>query len=118
MLFWDDGVESNVYIGTNDAARTRFRFQGEAKINKEWSAGYLLEIGVRSNRLNRTDQNHAHGFSTSPTVAATQDAGGIDMRQSTLVHPEHELRPHLGRQDRPGDRAHHRDQSRQDQLTS
>jgi predicted porin len=81
VLYWNDGHESNVYQGTNDAARGRFRFLGDAKINKEWSAGYLLEIGVRSNRLNRTDQNHSRGFSTVGGVEV--DAGGLDIRQST-----------------------------------
>ena len=82
LLFWDDGFESNVYQGTNDAARGRFRFQGDARINKEWSAGYLLEIGVRSNRLNRTSQNAPHGLTNLPG-GATQDAAGLDLRHST-----------------------------------
>ena len=33
LMFWDDGFESNAYIVTNDASRTRFGFKGEAKIN-------------------------------------------------------------------------------------
>ena len=88
-MWWDDGAEQNVYLGTNDAARSRFRFVGDAKIDKEWSVGYLLEIGVRSNRLNRTDQNHARGFSNVPVFAGVNtptfedDAGGLDLRQST-----------------------------------
>ena len=60
LLFWDDGTESNVYVVTNNASRTRFRFTGDAKINNDWSAGYLLEIGVRyansSNRQQTTDR--------------------------------------------------------------
>lgn len=82
VMYWDDGHEQNVYLGTNDAARGRFRFVGDAKINKEWSVGYLLEIGVRSNRLNRTDQNHAHGFSNQPGGVEVS-ANGLDIRQNT-----------------------------------
>jgi hypothetical protein len=81
LLFWDDGFESNVYQGTNYAARSRFRFVGDARINKEWSAGYLLEIGVTTNRLNRTDQNTPHGVTN--IVGGTQDAGILDTRFST-----------------------------------
>ena len=81
LLYWNDGKLSDVYVGTNDAARGRFRFQGDAKINKEWSAGYLIEIGVRSNRLNRTDQTRANGFSNLPG-GLTQDASGLDVRHS------------------------------------
>ena len=69
LLFWDDGYESNVYQGTNYAARSRFAFRGDAKINKEWSVGYLLEVGIVTNRLNRVDQIHAHGFSNVSSVA-------------------------------------------------
>jgi predicted porin len=46
VFFWDDGTESNVYIGTNSLEQSRFKFAGEAKIDKDWSAGYTLEIGV------------------------------------------------------------------------
>ena len=47
VLFWDDGEETNAYVVTNENSRTRFGFRGDAKLNAEWSAGYLLEIGVR-----------------------------------------------------------------------
>lgn len=63
LLFWDDGLESNVYVGTNDTARSRFRFKGSAKIKDDWKAGYLLEIGVRANRLSRTNETTDEGES-------------------------------------------------------
>ena len=40
VLWWDDGAESNAYVVTNDNQRSRFRFKGKAKIDKEWEAGY------------------------------------------------------------------------------
>ncbi len=46
VFFWDDGVERNVYVGTNGLEQDRFRFVGEAKITPDWSAGYQLELGV------------------------------------------------------------------------
>jgi hypothetical protein len=46
LLFWDDGVEENLYVVTNENSRTRFRFVGDAKITADWSAGYLLEVGA------------------------------------------------------------------------
>jgi hypothetical protein len=57
VMFWDDGVESNAYVGTNENARSRFRFVGSAKIDSKWSAGYLLEIGVRGNNEGSLSQN-------------------------------------------------------------
>ena len=46
ISFWDDGKESNVYVGSNTVTASRFRFVGSAKIDATWSAGYLLEFGV------------------------------------------------------------------------
>jgi predicted porin len=47
IQFWDDGAEQNVYIGTNESDQTRLRFVGKAKINADWSAGYIIELGFR-----------------------------------------------------------------------
>src|SRR5512138_128495 len=46
VFWWDDGREKNVYVGTNSLEQDRFKFTGEAKIDKTWSAGYTLEIGL------------------------------------------------------------------------
>jgi predicted porin len=47
ILFWDDGYDQAAYIVTNNYSRTRFRFKGSARINADWSAGFLIEIGAR-----------------------------------------------------------------------
>ncbi|MFN3625409.1 MAG: porin [Hyphomicrobium sp.] len=57
VLYWDDGWEENAYVVTNDNSRTRFRFRGKAKIDKDWEAGYRLEIGVRSSNSKRFNQS-------------------------------------------------------------
>ena len=73
VMFWDDGSETNAYVVTNNASRTRFRFVGDAKINADWSAGYLLELGVR----------YAGSQSrTQFTNGAGGDANQIDIRHS------------------------------------
>ncbi len=72
VMFWDDGDESNAYVVTNDNSRTRFRFKGTAKINTDWEAGYLIEIGVRSANSKRSDQIDDEGL---PDV-------GFDIRDS------------------------------------
>ncbi len=61
VLFWDDGVERNTYVGTNLVAQSRFRFVGDAKINDRWSAGYLMEIGVASARHDGNDATNDDG---------------------------------------------------------
>ncbi len=46
VFAWDDGVESNVYVGTNSLEQDRIKFAGEAKIVDGWSAGYMIELGI------------------------------------------------------------------------
>src|SRR4026207_350447 len=40
IAWWDDGTESKAYVGTNPVEQSRVRFLGEARIAKDWSAGY------------------------------------------------------------------------------
>jgi predicted porin len=72
LLYWDDGKESNTYVVTNDNSRTRVRFKGKAKINADWEAGYLLEIGVRGANSKRFAQDDDDADSNS----------GLDIRDS------------------------------------
>ncbi len=52
LMVWDDGTESNAYVGTNTLEQSRFRFVGEAQIAPGYSAGYTMEIGVQGEPLN------------------------------------------------------------------
>ena len=75
VLYWDDGFEDNVGVYTNDNSRTRFRFKGKAKINADWEAGYIIEIGVRSANSKRFTQDNDLGDATATDV-------GLDIRDS------------------------------------
>jgi len=64
VMFWDDGIESNQYVVDNDFAQTRFRMGGKAKISDDWTAGYLIEIGVdnaSSDGVTQFDDNANQG---------------------------------------------------------
>ena len=61
LIWWDDGKESNVYQVTNDNSRSRFRFKGKAKIDADWEAGYVIEIGIRTANSKRFTQNNDEG---------------------------------------------------------
>ena len=81
VMFWDDGAESNAYVVSNNMSRTRFRFVGDAKINSDWSAGYLLEIGVRyANSGNRHQGTNAAGGDTN-SLDIRHSAWWIDNKQ-------------------------------------
>ena len=67
VFAWDDGTERNVYVGTNTIEQSRFRFIGEAKIDKDWSAGYILEIGVQGAPSNQWNQNSDNSINLNPS---------------------------------------------------
>ena len=51
LLFWDDGVEQNVYVvgNANDSYnQSNFQFNGEAEISADWTAGYQFTIRVNN----------------------------------------------------------------------
>src|SRR5258705_12727125 len=61
IMFWDDGHEKNAYVVTNQNSRSRFGFKGDAKINADLSAGFLIEIGMRPNASDDVTQSTARG---------------------------------------------------------
>lgn len=65
VMIWNDGTESNVYVGTNKLEQSRFRFVGEAQIAPGYSAGYTLEIGVNGASSNNWNQDVPDGTGTS-----------------------------------------------------
>ncbi len=69
LVWFDDGAESNAYIGTNPVEQSRFRFVGEAKITPDWSAGYTLEIGVWGGNSTGWNQDSPDGSGTTTGVA-------------------------------------------------
>ncbi|MBS0233584.1 MAG: porin [Proteobacteria bacterium] len=68
VMVWDDGAESNAYVGTNTLEQSRFRFVGEAQIAPGYSAGYTMEIGVQGHPLNKFDQTSPSGNASPNTT--------------------------------------------------
>jgi hypothetical protein len=66
VFLWDDGTEHNAYVGTNFVEQSRFRFVGEAKIDKDWSAGYVLEFGGAGHPSNQWDQGSQASNNANP----------------------------------------------------
>lgn len=79
IFLWDDGVRKDAYVGTNYVEQSRFRFVGEAKISKDVSAGYTLEVGVQGHPSNRWDQDNI--ASQSPSEANRENA--LNLRKSS-----------------------------------
>ena len=80
VIFWDDGSEKNTYVVSNNNARTRFRFVGDAKINGDWSAGYLAEIGLRYANSGSRNQTTPGGGSNANQVDIRHSAWWLERK--------------------------------------
>jgi hypothetical protein len=63
VTFWDDGVESNAYVGgIGTTLGTNVKFTGQASIAPGWTAGYVLHLEADgSDTLAGTDQSRSDG---------------------------------------------------------
>jgi hypothetical protein len=63
VTWWDDGGESNVYVGgIGTTLGTNVKFTGQATISPGWSAGYVLHLEVDgSDSLYGTNQANVDG---------------------------------------------------------
>lgn len=56
IVWWNDGAEKNAYVVENDDLKNRVGFRGDAKINSDWSAGFLMELQIRAYRSSSANQ--------------------------------------------------------------
>jgi hypothetical protein len=63
LLWWDDGINDDVYSVDNGESESRFRLSGGASIMPGLSAGFLMEVGVISADSELVDQR-IDGFPT------------------------------------------------------
>ena len=56
VMYWDDGKQSDVYIGDGGNYGSRWRFRGEAKISPTVTAGFLYEYGIANNSISAMNQ--------------------------------------------------------------
>jgi hypothetical protein len=68
VMWWNDGAESNVYVLENNAIKNTVGFQGNARINSDWSAGFRLELQIRAYRSSNANQL-ALGASNNTQIA-------------------------------------------------
>ena len=81
VFVWDDGTERNVYVGTNSLEQSRFKFAGEAKIDKDTSAGYTIEIGVQGHPRARGAEQSTGSAQPRLHHASARATGGSRTRQ-------------------------------------
>jgi hypothetical protein len=76
VMWWDDGHQSDTYIGDGGNIYSRWRLRGSAKINPDLEAGFLYEFGVNNNAIG--SMNQTNGSGPGPVGNAT-NGGGDDL---------------------------------------
>ncbi|MCZ7596047.1 MAG: porin [Hyphomicrobium sp.] len=62
VMWWDDGLEQNVYVGgIGTTLASHVKFTGQATISPGWYAGYVIHIEADGSDNLTTDQNTASG---------------------------------------------------------
>ena len=92
VMYWDDGTQSDTYIGDGGNYGSRFRFVGSAKISPTLTAGFLYEWQSNSNAIGSMNQLNG-GDDLGPTGSSnavsgvcglTSGAGCTTLRDSTV----------------------------------
>jgi hypothetical protein len=74
IMWWDDGSQTDTYIGDGGNIFSRFRFTGTAKISPSVTAGFLYEFGVNQNAIGTMNQLNGGddlGGATAPLLRDT-----------------------------------------------
>jgi hypothetical protein len=78
LLYWNDGAQQDLYSVDNGLNTSRFRLTGSAKINPEYSAGFIYELdmrfGARSNQVTQIDDD---GFAGAGGIIGGPFSDGI-----------------------------------------
>ena len=74
LMFWDDGIRSDVYVSGPTQSNSRWRMTGSAKISPEVSAGFLYEFEAFAS--NSSGQNQLNGDGMTVNGTAGDDVGG------------------------------------------
>ena len=56
VMWWNDGTQSDMYIGDGGNIFSRFRFTGSAKISPQITAGFTYEFGANPNAIGTMNQ--------------------------------------------------------------
>jgi hypothetical protein len=87
LMFWDDGVQSDVYVNGPGSSNSRWRMTGSAKISPEISAGFLYEFEAFGSS-NAVNQTNGAGAGINPGGGDDNGSSGHNLREA-LAWVEH-----------------------------
>ena len=87
VLWWNDGTQSDVYIGDTGNITSRWRFTGSAKISPALTAGFTYEFAATSNAVGSGNQLNGGddlGASAACNGGGNNNSGCTHLRDSTV----------------------------------
>ena len=86
VFAWNDGTQSDVYIGDLGNLTSRFRFRGEAKINPLVTAGFTYEWAAVTNSVSNAGNqlNFGDDLGASGNVGGNTSCGVSGIASSTV----------------------------------
>jgi hypothetical protein len=85
VMWWDDGTQSDMYIGDGGNIFSRFRFTGTAKITPQVTAGFTYEFAANPNAIGSANQlNFGDDLGGSGNVGGNTSCGLSTLSTSTV----------------------------------
>ncbi len=84
LLFWDDGIRDDMYVGGANTSNSRWRFLGSAKISPEVTAGFLYELQAYASATSSANQTHG-----GDDLGGVLFAGGPNALREAMAWVEH-----------------------------
>ena len=93
VMFWNDGTQSDTYIGDGGNYGSRWRFTGSAKVSPHLTAGFLYEFQAHGSGINAMNQLNngddlgatgAAGNACGQTANSANSPGCTVVRDSTV----------------------------------
>ncbi len=84
LLFWDDGIQSDMYVGGANTSNSRWRFLGSAKISPEVTAGFLYELQAYASNTSAANQTHG-----GDDLGGALFGGGANALREAMAWIEH-----------------------------
>jgi hypothetical protein len=75
LLYWDDGVDSDVFVVDNDYSGSRLGFTGKATMKPGWTAGYLIEFDYQDAASDVVNNGVREPFPGTPGTPLPGGAG-------------------------------------------
>ena len=82
LMFWDDGIQSDMYVSGPTQSNSRWRMTGSAKISPEVTAGFLYEFEAFASSSASQNQRIGNGMTVNGTSGDDNGGTGHNLREA------------------------------------